>query len=178
MPAAKGLSVNFLDDELLSRIHERAAQVDADNAFPEEDFADLKAAGYYKAFVPTEFGGAGLTLQEIAREQTRLAQSAPATALAINMHQIIVGLGRHLVANGVSSGEQILRDGAAGVLFAFGISEPANDLVLFGSLTEARPDGEGGKGAEKDEIIDRKSTRLNSSHVAISYAVCCLKKKI
>src|SRR5437870_6804905 len=25
---------------------------------------------------------------------------------------------------------------------------------------------------------DRKSTRLNSSHVAISYAVCCLKKKI
>src|SRR5690625_6432063 len=27
------------------------------------------------------------------------------------------------------------------------------------------------------EISDRKSTRLNSSHVAISYAVFCLKKK-
>src|SRR5690625_7087553 len=27
-------------------------------------------------------------------------------------------------------------------------------------------------------IKDRKSTRLNSSHVAISYAVFCLKKKI
>src|SRR5690625_6710314 len=27
-------------------------------------------------------------------------------------------------------------------------------------------------------VIDRKSTRLNSSHVAISYAVFCLKKKI
>src|SRR5690625_1814730 len=27
-------------------------------------------------------------------------------------------------------------------------------------------------------VGDRKSTRLNSSHVAISYAVCCLKKKI
>src|SRR5690625_6401742 len=27
------------------------------------------------------------------------------------------------------------------------------------------------------EFIDRKSTRLNSSHVAISYAVFCLKKK-
>src|SRR5690554_7015735 len=26
-------------------------------------------------------------------------------------------------------------------------------------------------------FIDRKSTRLNSSHVRISYAVCCLKKK-
>src|SRR5690625_7067394 len=28
-----------------------------------------------------------------------------------------------------------------------------------------------------ESIIDRKSTRLNSSHVAISYAVFCLKKK-
>src|SRR5207249_12186378 len=26
-------------------------------------------------------------------------------------------------------------------------------------------------------VGDRKSTRLNSSHVSISYAVCCLKKK-
>src|SRR5690625_6491054 len=28
-----------------------------------------------------------------------------------------------------------------------------------------------------ERILDRKSTRLNSSHVAISYAVFCLKKK-
>src|SRR5690554_7124648 len=30
---------------------------------------------------------------------------------------------------------------------------------------------------ENDSIKDRKSTRLNSSHVRISYAVFCLKKK-
>src|SRR5690625_7110497 len=29
----------------------------------------------------------------------------------------------------------------------------------------------------KGRLLDRKSTRLNSSHVAISYAVFCLKKK-
>src|SRR5690554_7177856 len=29
-----------------------------------------------------------------------------------------------------------------------------------------------------DKAADRKSTRLNSSHVRISYAVFCLKKKI
>ena len=29
----------------------------------------------------------------------------------------------------------------------------------------------------RNSQIDRKSTRLNSSHVAISYAVFCLKKK-
>src|SRR5207253_9918288 len=33
-----------------------------------------------------------------------------------------------------------------------------------------RPDG------TLDTLLDRKSTRLNSSHVAISYAVFCLKK--
>src|SRR5437870_13673051 len=32
-------------------------------------------------------------------------------------------------------------------------------------------------GAPSGEVEDRKSTRLNSSHVAISYAVFCLKKK-
>src|SRR5688500_20399397 len=30
----------------------------------------------------------------------------------------------------------------------------------------------------EDHDLDRKSTRLNSSHLVISYAVFCLKKKI
>src|SRR5690625_6877423 len=33
------------------------------------------------------------------------------------------------------------------------------------------------QGPSKAAGVDRKSTRLNSSHVAISYAVFCLKKK-
>src|SRR2546430_6931243 len=35
----------------------------------------------------------------------------------------------------------------------------------------------GATGAVGIEMIDRKSTRLNSSHSQISYAVFCLKKK-
>src|SRR6266853_3331751 len=35
----------------------------------------------------------------------------------------------------------------------------------------------GSRGDEPAEIGDRKSTRLNSSHSQISYAVFCLKKK-
>src|SRR5690625_6694273 len=34
-----------------------------------------------------------------------------------------------------------------------------------------------GNGVSSECIKDRKSTRLNSSHVATSYAVFCLKKK-
>src|SRR2546430_7875532 len=33
------------------------------------------------------------------------------------------------------------------------------------------------RGAQLDRVGDRKSTRLNSSHSQISYAVFCLKKK-
>src|SRR5207302_10356817 len=36
---------------------------------------------------------------------------------------------------------------------------------------------ESGAQRERNEQRDRKSTRLNSSHVKISYAVFCLKKK-
>src|SRR5690242_21784493 len=57
------------------------------------------------------------------------------------------------------------------------------DLVLTctGALSRNRHVGiELGKGRKLPDIlagIDRKSTRLNSSHMSISYAVFCLKKK-
>src|SRR5260221_9219287 len=38
-------------------------------------------------------------------------------------------------------------------------------------------DGRGEVAADTGEKLDRKSTRLNSSHTVISYAVFCLKKK-
>ena len=133
----------FLSEELLQEIHERAPRYDKENAWPAEDYAALKESGYLKAFVPKEYGGFGLSLKEIAQEQTRLAMAAPGTALGVNMHQIIVGLGKHMVRFGNKKGEQILRDAAEGKLLAFGISEPSNDRVLFGSISEARPEADG-----------------------------------
>src|SRR5438034_5794330 len=38
-------------------------------------------------------------------------------------------------------------------------------------------DANGAAAQEQDAARDRKSTRLNSSHTVISYAVFCLKKK-
>src|SRR5438067_10735401 len=52
-----------------------------------------------------------------------------------------------------------------------------------GRTVRARPGrdmarGGAGRLALSEGLPDRKSTRLNSSHVSISYAVFCLKKKI
>src|SRR5256885_12035754 len=50
---------------------------------------------------------------------------------------------------------------------------------LFGhsALADVRPHRTGGGTLPGIDYIDRKSTRLNSSHLVISYAVFCLKKK-
>src|SRR5215470_18305343 len=50
--------------------------------------------------------------------------------------------------------------------------------TLFRSADGARRDRPGGPGQPPSrKALDRKSTRLNSSHGSISYAVFCLKKK-
>src|SRR6266508_4773953 len=71
--------------------------------------------------------------------------------------------------------------------------EPPDTIrVLYGSSTETPAEGADQASTSAGELaasapapiqnfdgldLDRKSTRLNSSHVAISYAVFCLKKK-
>lgn len=135
--------IPLLSDELLERIRSRAAGYDAENTFFADDFAELVDAGYLKALVPTEFGGLGLGLERVAREQVRLAGAAPATALAVNMHLVWTGVAKVLHDRGDASLDFLLREAGAGEVFAFGLSEAGNDLVLFGSTTDARPQQDG-----------------------------------
>ena len=133
-----------LPDDLLDRIRERAPLHDRDNTFPQQDLDELRDAGYLSILVPAERGGAGLGLAEAAVLQQRLATAAPATALAINMHLVWTGVAKVFSDRGVP-GLEFVQDGAvAGEVFAFGISEGGNDLVLFGSDTDAVPTGDGG----------------------------------
>src|SRR5690242_21195186 len=55
---------------------------------------------------------------------------------------------------------------AEGTSFMFQLVVAIFPLLLFPDTTKAIT------------ALDRKSTRLNSSHMSISYAVFCLKKKI
>src|SRR5256885_6745977 len=54
--------------------------------------------------------------------------------------------------------------------------DAASQVIAVGELRDARRR----PGRDQDSGLegDRKSTRLNSSHLVISYAVFCLKKKI
>ncbi len=135
---------SLLGDELLDGIRARASGYDRDNAFFTEDLEQLATAGYLKALVPAEFGGAGLTLQQVVREQIRLGSAAPATALAVNMHLVWTGVAKTLRDRGDSSLDFVLEEAGRGEIFGFGVSEAGNDLVLFGSRTDAAPQPGGG----------------------------------
>ena len=54
-------------------------------------------------------------------------------------------------------------------------SKILNDV--FAKIEETYDDDTDIEIYDMHNIVDRKSTRLNSSHVSISYAVFCLKKK-
>jgi alkylation response protein AidB-like acyl-CoA dehydrogenase len=133
----------LLPDDLLERFRERAAVHDRDNTFPDDDLAELQASGYLAMLVPAELGGGGLGLAEASVLQQRLAGAAPATALAINMHLVWTGVAKVLGDRGVESLRFVQEGAVAGDIFAFGISEAGNDLVLFGSDTDAAPQPDG-----------------------------------
>jgi len=131
-----------LTEEKLARFAARAAAYDRENRFFQEDFDELRAAKYLLLPVPVEFGGAGMTLAEVCREQRRLAYNAPATALAVNMHLYWVGIAADLWSRGDHSLEWILREAAAGEIFAAGHAETGNDIPVLLSTSKAeRVDG-------------------------------------
>ena len=128
-----------LSEEMLTRFASRAASYDRENRFFEEDFEELRAAKYLLLPLPREFGGSGMTLAEVCRQQRRLAYHAPATALAVNMHLYWLGVAADLWRRGDVSLEWILREAAAGEIFAAGHAESGNDVPVLLSTAKAEP---------------------------------------
>lgn len=132
----------FLSDDLIEKCGQRAAAYDRENRFFDEDFEELKSAGFLKLNIPRDFGGHGLSLAGTAKELCALAYRAPATALAVNMHLYWMGIASDLCRFGDPSLEWMLKEGAAGEIFAAGHAEIGNDLPALLSTTKAeRTDG-------------------------------------
>ena len=133
---------SVLSDDTLSKCAERAPGYDRENQFFAEDFQDLRQAGYLLMAVPEEFGGMGMTLADVCREEARLAYHAPATALATNMHVYWTGVAADLWRAGDKSLVWLLEEAAAGEVFAAGHGERGNDFPLLASTSSAeRVDG-------------------------------------
>ena len=129
---------SILSDALLLGCRERAAGYDRENKFCQQDFEELKAAGYLKMAIPKEFGGLGYSLHQAHQETRRLARHAPATALCVNMHHYWVGTAADTWrVTKDKSVEFILEEAAKGEVFAAGHAEPGNETSLTMSATKA-----------------------------------------
>ena len=68
----------------------RSAEHDRDASHPTENYARLRAEGFYALNIPTELGGGGVRLLGHTLAFEALAEGCPATALAFNMHASVV----------------------------------------------------------------------------------------
>jgi alkylation response protein AidB-like acyl-CoA dehydrogenase len=119
-----------LTEEMLTRFSERAPKHDAENTFFAEDFEELRGSGYLKMAIPEDLGGLGYSLADVTKQERRLAYHAPATALATNMHVYWTGVAADLRKMGDPSLEWLLREAAAGEIFAAGHGEVGDGGVL------------------------------------------------
>ena len=137
-PRRRPAAQTVLTDEMLARFAKRAPQYDRENVFFSDDFEELQEAGYLRLAVPTELGGAGLSLAGVAQQQRRLGYYAAPTALAINMHLYWTGVAADLWRAGDTSLRWLLEEAAAGEVFAAGHAESGNDIPVLLSTTKAR----------------------------------------
>ncbi|MBB2890161.1 acyl-CoA dehydrogenase family protein [Flexivirga oryzae] len=73
-----------------------AESVDQESRFPSEVIDALREAGMLAALIPTEDGGLGWSLEDVARSVTELAKGCSSAAMVYAMHQIQVAcLVRH-----------------------------------------------------------------------------------
>ena len=118
---------------LAPRFAARAAAHDRDGTFPADDFADLRAAGFFGLMAPERLGGAGAGFADYAAIAYELARGNGATALIFNMHASVTGalsgvtdelaeaLG--LPAEALQARDDHLRAAAAGAWYAVAMSE-------------------------------------------------------
>lgn len=130
-------ATKLISESLFQNCANRAPIYDRENRFFAEDFEELRVAGYLLMPIPSELGGWGMTLPEVCREQRRLAYHAPATALGLNMHLYWMGVAADLRRAGDQRLEWLLREGAAGEVFAAGHAESGNDIPVLLSTTKA-----------------------------------------
>ena len=78
--------------ELGQEIERQGVIYDAENKFAQSNFSLLKEAGVYKALIPADLGGGGVSYSELCYFLKDLAQYCPSTSLALSMHMHLVAV--------------------------------------------------------------------------------------
>ncbi|NYG07390.1 acyl-CoA dehydrogenase [Phycicoccus badiiscoriae] len=131
-----------------------AAEVDEQSRFPVEAIDAMRSAGLLGALIPTEMGGLGWTLGQVAEATTTLARYCSSAAMVQAMHQIQVAC--------------LVRHGDSPELRAFTERVAREGLLLASATTEA---GIGGNVRMSSCAVERDldSFQLRKQAPVISY---------
>jgi alkylation response protein AidB-like acyl-CoA dehydrogenase len=91
------------------QIRHDTARHDRDGSFVSEAFELLRDEGLLRIAVPTDLGGSGATIRQVAAVQQELARHCGATALASAMHQHVVAFTAWRHRRGLPGAEATLR---------------------------------------------------------------------
>lgn len=86
------MNLQSILSELGPGIEKHGLVCDAENKFAEKNFDLLKKRGVYKALVPIDLGGSGVSYSELCYFLKDLAQYCPSTSLALSMHMHLVAV--------------------------------------------------------------------------------------
>ncbi len=136
-----------------------ADSVDRDGRFPHEARKALAEARLFGAMIPTQFGGDGATIEEIAEICRMLAESCASTGMIYAMHQI--------------KASSLIEHGAGAPWHETFMRRVAAEQLLLGSATT-----EGGIGGDLRNSICAVETegdrfRLEKNATVISYGDDC-----
>lgn len=95
--------------ELGAVLAANARRHDEDGTWVQESFEHLRDHGYLALGVPTELGGMGATISEVAAVQRELARHCGSTALALSMHQHVTAFTAWRYRRGLPGAEATLR---------------------------------------------------------------------
>ncbi|MBK9099051.1 MAG: acyl-CoA/acyl-ACP dehydrogenase [bacterium] len=116
----------------------RAELSDTNDSFVAENYAALKEHGFFKAIIPEELGGIGVTHSEMCDILRVLAQYCGSTALALSMHQHLLSANVWKYRQGQGM-EEMLKKVAANQPVL--ISTGANDWLESSGEMEKTKDG-------------------------------------
>jgi alkylation response protein AidB-like acyl-CoA dehydrogenase len=164
-------------EELSAQFATRAAQHDRDGTYPHEAIDALKAAGYFAAPIPAEFGGLDVrSAHDLLVASSRLARGDASVSIGVNMHLVAVlnMQRRHDVA--LASGNQRRAEGFAaslrqiardGTVLAAAISERGQDLTRPGTVATRT---ESGWRIDGRKMFCTMSPAASDLYVAVTYA--------
>src|SRR5699024_12082347 len=121
---------------------------------------------------------------QISAIQSQLSSLQSLSSQLANLNVSALPSGVALASGGSQQLVNGLTDYKSGLEAETGIPQLVDGISQYTAAVSQLTDGANAIVAKNDQLTggasqlqDRKSTRLNSSHVSISYAVFCLKKK-